>query len=81
MNLSNLYLSERKIEILKLLVKGYTNKQIAQALGISSNRVRNHLAEISEATGIHGRTSIAMAAIQYGWIEKTESTKQAVKVR
>lgn len=74
MNLSNLYLSERKIEILRLLIRGYTNKQIGLALGISPNRVRNHLAEITDATGIHGRTALAMAAVQHGWIEAERST-------
>lgn len=69
-SLQNVYISDRKREILTLLVSGFTNKRIAKMLGISPNTVRNHLVEISDATGIRGRTALATAAQRNGWIEQ-----------
>ena len=41
-------LTARELEILKLLSKGLTNKQIGHALGIQDNTVRNHVLKIIE---------------------------------
>jgi FixJ family two-component response regulator len=41
-------LTVRQLEILKMFAKGPTNKEIAQALGISDSTVRNHVNSIIE---------------------------------
>lgn len=69
-SLHNVYISDRKRQILGLLVTGCSNKRIAQMLGISPNTVRNHLHELSEATGINNRTALALAAVNNGWVDK-----------
>lgn len=61
-------LTTREIEILKLLSKGPTNKQIGHALGISQNTVKNHVNSIIEKLEVSDRTEAATTAIQRGLI-------------
>ena len=53
-------LSEREAEIAKLLVKGYTNKQIAASLFISEGTVKNYISNIYSKLGISDRTQAAL---------------------
>ncbi len=61
-------LTSRELEILKMLSKGPTNKEIAHALGISDNTVRNHVNSIIEKLEVSDRTEAATTAIQRGII-------------
>ena len=61
-------LTARELEILKLLSRGPTNKQIGHALGISDNTVRNHVLKIMEKLEVSDRTEAATTAIQRGLI-------------
>ena len=61
-------LTARELEILKLLSKGPTNKQIGQVLGISDNTVRNHVLKIIEKLEVSDRTEAATVAIRRGLI-------------
>lgn len=65
-------LTARELEILKLLAKGPTNKQIGHALGISDNTVRNHVLKIMEKLEVSDRTEAATTAIQRGLITLEE---------
>ena len=65
-------LTARELEILKLLSKGLTNKQIGQALRISANTVRNHVLKIIEKLEVSDRTEAATTAIQRGLITSDE---------
>ena len=49
-------LTAREQEILANLAKGYSSKEIANALGISSETVRNHMRNIYEKLHVHSRT-------------------------
>lgn len=51
-------LTGREKEIFKLLTQGYSNKQIAQELSISRNRVRNHVSNIFDKVGISNRLHV-----------------------
>ncbi|HVJ07806.1 MAG TPA: response regulator transcription factor [Acidisarcina sp.] len=62
-------LTSRELEILKMLAKGPTNKQIGHALGISDNTVRNHVNSIIEKLEVSDRTEAATTAIQRGIID------------
>jgi two-component system NarL family response regulator len=62
-------LTSRELEILKMLAKGPTNKQIGHALGISDNTVRNHVNSIIEKLEVSDRTEAATIAIQRGLIQ------------
>ena len=61
-------LSAREIEILRMVSKGLTNKEIAQVLQISQYTVRNHLNHISAKLEVTDRTEAAMVALQQGII-------------
>jgi two-component system NarL family response regulator len=61
-------LTTRELEILGMVVKGLTNKQIARVLRISSHTVRNHVNSIIEKLDVADRTEAATTAMQRGII-------------
>jgi two-component system NarL family response regulator len=62
-------LSMREIEILEMVAKGLTNKEIAQILQISQFTVRNHIKHICSKLEVSDRTEAATVALQAGIIE------------
>jgi len=64
-------LSPRELEILELLSKGLTNKEIGQAFGISKHTVRNHINNITQKLDVTDRTEAASVAIKQGIITVT----------
>jgi two-component system NarL family response regulator len=61
-------LSARELEILELLTKGLTNKEIGDAFGISKHTVRNHINNITQKLEVSDRTEAASVAIKQGII-------------
>ena len=55
-------LTARQIEVLRLLCKGFTNKEIAAELGTSSSTVRAHVSAIFRALDVDNRTQASQAA-------------------
>jgi DNA-binding NarL/FixJ family response regulator len=62
-------LTAREVEILEMLAKGLTNKQIGTALSISDNTVRNHVNSIMEKMEVSDRTEAVAVAIQQGILQ------------
>jgi DNA-binding NarL/FixJ family response regulator len=56
-------LTKREIEVLRLLAKGYSNKEIADHLFVSTHTVISHRKNISEKTGIKSASGLTMYAI------------------
>lgn len=56
-------LTRREIEVLQLLCKGYSNKEIADQLFVSTHTVISHRKNISEKTGIKSASGLTMYAI------------------
>ena len=63
-------LTEREREVLRLLAKGLTNKEIARTLTITSNTVKRHLKSIFEKLGTHTRAAAAARALTGGLAEE-----------
>ena len=61
-------LSAREIEILEMVSKGLTNKEIARGLQISQYTVRNHINHISAKLDVADRTEAVTLALQQGII-------------
>jgi DNA-binding NarL/FixJ family response regulator len=61
-------LSTREMEILKLITRGQSNKEIAQHLGISRQTVKNHMTSILRKLAVNDRTQAAVYALRRGWI-------------
>jgi two-component system response regulator NreC len=51
-------LTPREIDVLKLIVQGYTNRQVADELGISTRTVEGHRANLTEKLGIRSRVDL-----------------------
>ena len=62
-------LTQRETGILRLIVEGYTNRQIGQELNISIRTVEGHRANISDKLGLHSRVELVRYARQNGLIE------------
>jgi len=62
-------LTPRETKVLKLIVEGYTNRQIGQELNISIRTVEGHRANISDKLGLHSRVELVRYARQHGLIE------------
>lgn len=59
-------LSARELDVLKLIVKGRSNKAIASALGITEVTVKLHVSNILGKMGVSDRTEAATSALQRG---------------
>ncbi|MBW1806957.1 MAG: response regulator transcription factor [Deltaproteobacteria bacterium] len=56
-------LTEREKEVLLLIVKGHTNREIAKVLGISVNTAKRHITNIFDKLGVNDRVQAAVSAI------------------
>ncbi len=61
-------LTRRERDILDLLAKGYSNKDMAEAMFISEKTVKNHLTSIFKKLGVKDRTKAALYAIKNGLV-------------
>lgn len=58
-------LSTREIEVLRLIVRGLENAQIAEALGISPRTAKNHVSSILTKLGVPNRIQAAVYAVRH----------------
>jgi DNA-binding NarL/FixJ family response regulator len=61
-------LSDRELEILALIVKGASNKEIANQLYIAEGTVKNHITHILDKLGVRDRTQAALKARELGLV-------------
>jgi DNA-binding NarL/FixJ family response regulator len=69
-------LSRREMEVLGLMTKGMSNKEIASTLGISHQTVKNHVTSILRKLGVEDRTQAALYALRRGWVRLQDETKE-----
>jgi DNA-binding NarL/FixJ family response regulator len=61
-------LTPREIDVLRLVAKGMTNREVGQELGISHRTVQGHLASIYDKLDANSRTEAVTEALKRGWI-------------
>jgi DNA-binding NarL/FixJ family response regulator len=62
-------LSERELDVVRLVVDGRSNDEIAVRLGIGPKTVESHLRRLFERLDIASRTELATRALREGWLE------------
>ena len=61
-------LTKREVEILRLMAGGYSNKEIANSLGVAEGTVKNHVSNILSKMGVRDRTRAVLKAFELGQI-------------
>jgi HD-GYP domain-containing protein (c-di-GMP phosphodiesterase class II) len=59
-------LTDREVEVLRLVARGQSNKQIAKVLGISSRTAQHHVGHIYAKIGVASRAAAALFAVEHG---------------
>lgn len=59
-------LTDRETEILRLMASGYSNKEIANSLGVAEGTVKNHVSNILSKLGVRDRTRAVLKAFELG---------------
>jgi two-component system, NarL family, response regulator LiaR len=65
-------LTERELDVLRLIAKGMTNSQIAETLVISENTVKGHVSNILSKLHLADRTQVAVYAWQSGIVNREQ---------
>jgi DNA-binding NarL/FixJ family response regulator len=60
--------TRRETEILRLLAGGYSNREIARALGAAEGTIKNHISNILSKMGVRDRTRAVLKALELGYI-------------
>jgi DNA-binding NarL/FixJ family response regulator len=63
-------LTDRELDVLKLLAGGKANKEIAAALGIGDRTVKTHVSHIMGKLGVQSRTQAALYAVRVGLVDQ-----------
>ena len=61
-------LSEREAEVVRLIARGYSNKEIAGRLGLSVKTVETYKARSLEKLGVRTRVGLVRYAVEQGWM-------------
>jgi NarL family two-component system response regulator LiaR len=62
-------LTEREVEVLRLIAEGMTNQQIGETLFIGIKTVKTHVSNILAKLGVEDRTQAAVLALKNGWVK------------
>jgi DNA-binding NarL/FixJ family response regulator len=65
-------LTPRELEVLKLMARGFSNKEIGARLTTSEGTARNHVASILAKLGVQDRTRAVTVALERGVLDLDE---------
>ena len=74
-------LTEREIEVVSLMSGGYSNKEIAHALGTAEGTIKNHVSSILAKLGVRDRTRAVLKALEAGLLVPTATIAPATPPR
>jgi DNA-binding NarL/FixJ family response regulator len=61
-------LTEREIEVLRLMTGGFSNREIADSLGVAEGTAKNHISNILAKLGVRDRTRAVLKALELGLV-------------
>ena len=61
-------LSPRELDVVRLLIDGRTNRQVAEELVLSPKTVANHVDSLMRKLGVSSRTALAVRAVETGLV-------------
>jgi DNA-binding NarL/FixJ family response regulator len=61
-------ITTREREVLRLLVAGYSNREIGRALFVAEGTVKNHVSNILAKLGVRDRTRAVLKAVERGYV-------------
>lgn len=61
-------LTERETEVLRLMAGGYSNREIADSLGVSEGTIKNHVSNILSKLGVRDRVRAVLKALDSGYV-------------
>ncbi|WP_329474730.1 response regulator transcription factor [Kribbella sp. NBC_01484] len=65
-------LTARELEVVRLVVRGYSTQQMADELAVSRHTIRTHVQQVLRKLGVHGRGKVARAAATAGLVDVSE---------
>jgi DNA-binding NarL/FixJ family response regulator len=66
-------LTQRELEVLRLVAKGLSNREVGAQLGVSVRTVETHLSHVYRKLGVSSRTEAAVAALRESWLNLDET--------
>ncbi len=66
---ANPALSERELEVIRLVAQGFTNKEVAAQLDVSAKTIETYKTRSMEKLGLRGRVDLVQAALARGWLQ------------
>ena len=64
----NVHLTDRELEVLRMLAGGFTNREIGSALNLSEGTIKNHVSAVLEKLNVRDRTRAVLRAVDEGLI-------------
>lgn len=65
-------LTGREVEVVRLMAGGYSNKEIAHALGTAEGTIKNHVSSILAKLGVRDRTRAVLKALEAGLLHRPD---------
>ncbi len=63
-------LTPRELEVLRLIAGGFSNREIAHALGTAEGTVKNQASSVLSKLGVRDRTRAVLKALELGWLAR-----------